>query len=491
MKSTYDVCVVGGSGAGLSAAIRAAEQGASVILFEKMPSTGGCTKMSGGIFGLNSPLQNAEGLNYDVDTLFKELMQVENWNCNGKLVRKWLNGAQRNIEWLMELGVKFSEVCNMSLYGEHVRRFHHVTSDRQTGLNIWKALLKRTEELPIELYTRSPVKELLVNGSGTCCGVKVELDGVLTDIAAKSVVLATGSISANKDLVHRFLGHSDYDDVRIMAAVPHCTGDGLVMAEKIGAMIGNVSILYIGPHNHYPGASEAVGCLPRRPEPIKVNRNGERFVDEAMSGNGEFGWMSSVAVDYQPGKVCYAIMDEALLSRYIKERKTYRYAESRRNRADQYPGEWFDRLRTEIQREAAAGRAAVCETLDEVAAFISCKPTILKETIARYNADAKAGYDRDFLKEPKYMVPFETPPYYVFTGHTGIDTIIGGVQIDHEQRVLAQTGDPIPGLFGAGVVTSGVLSHFYGFPGTEMSYTLYSGQEAGLHAAGYVKSQQS
>lgn len=487
MKQCYDVCVVGGSGAGLSAAIRAAEQGASVILLEKMPTTGGCTKMSGGIFGLNSALQKAEGLAFDVDAMFKELMQIENWNCNGKLVRKWLKGAQRNIDWLAELGVEFCEVCNMSIYGENVRRFHHVTADRVTGLNIWKALLKRVEELPVELYTKAPVKELLVNDAGQCCGVKAEIEGELTEIRAKSVVLATGSISANKDLVRRFLGHADYDNVRIMAGVPHCTGDGLIMAEKIGAKIGTVSILFIGPHNHYPGASEAVGCLPRRPEPVMVNRNGERFVDEAMAGNGEYGWMSSVAVDYQPGKVCYSIMDEALLCRYIEERRVYRYSESRRNRNDKYPGEWFDRLRSDIVKEEEAGRAAVCATLEEAAAFIGCDAETLKETMAVYNDYACTGYDDEFLKDPKYMVPFETPPYYVFVGHTGIDTFIGGVQIDHEQRVLNKEGRPIPGLFGAGVVTSGVLSHHYGFPGTEMSYTLYSGQEAGLNAAAYAR----
>ena len=488
MNRIYDVCVVGGSGAGLSAAIRAAEQGASVILLEKMPVTGGCTKMSGGIFGLNSPLQKAEGLTYDVDAMFRELMQIENWNCNGKLVRKWLKGAQRNIEWLTELGITFCEVCNMSIYGENVRRFHHVTADRQTGLNIWKALLKRAEELPIELHTKAPVRELLLDADGKCRGVMAELDGELVEISARSVVLATGSISANKDLVRRFLGHSDYDNVRIMAGVPHCTGDGQLMAEKIGARLGTMSILFIGPHNHYPGASEAVGCLPRRPEPIKVNRNGERFVDEAMSGDGEFGWMTSVAVDYQPGKVCYAIMDEALLTRYIDERRIYRYAESRRNRNDKYPGEWFDRLRAEIVKEEEGGRAAICQTLEEAAAYIGCAVETLKQTVATYNAAARSGYDDEFLKAPKYMVPFETPPYYVFVGYTGIDTIIGGVQVDHEQRILNNEGKPIPGLFGAGVVTSGFLSHYYGFPGTEMSYTLFSGQEAGFNAAAYIKS---
>jgi fumarate reductase flavoprotein subunit len=71
-----DVCVVGGSGAGLSAAIKAHDKGASVIILEKMASSGGCTKMAAGILGLDSPVQRRMVFQYDADQIFRDLMTV-------------------------------------------------------------------------------------------------------------------------------------------------------------------------------------------------------------------------------------------------------------------------------------------------------------------------------------------------------------------------------------------------------------------------------
>ncbi len=84
------------------------------------------------------------------------------------------------------------------------------------------------------------------------------------EIGAKVVVLATGSISANKDLIERFYGReNDMSHVRIMANVPHNTGDGLLMAEEIGAAATPIASLYIGPHN-YPHNTR-IGLIVRRP----------------------------------------------------------------------------------------------------------------------------------------------------------------------------------------------------------------------------------
>jgi fumarate reductase flavoprotein subunit len=487
MKDFYDICIVGGSGAGLSAAIRATESGAKVIVLEKMAATGGCIKMSGGIFGINSRLHKTEGKEFDPDALFREIMLIQNWNCNGKLVHKWLSKAQRNIDWLEDLGVEFNEVTSMNGIEDSMRRFHHVTEDRKTGLNIWKALTARCEKLGIEIIIKARATKLLQDDQGAVNGVAYTLgeNSESNEIRSRAVILGTGSISHNKDLIARFYNSEKYRDMRIMANIPHNTGDGLVMAEAIGAASGNTSILYIGPHNHFPGSSEGVGCLPRRPEPIKVNRNGERFVDESISVNSEFGWMQSVAIENQPGKISYAILDEALLCDYLENRKLYGYAETRFTRFDKYPGEWFDKLRDDLKSEANAGRACICNTLEEAAAFIGCDVEALEETVSHYNNCCDNGYDDEFVKDPNYMTALNTSPYYVLAGPSGVDTFIGGLKIDHLQRVLDRDDRPIPGLFAAGVLTSGYLSTFYGFPGTENSYTLYSGQEAGYIATDY------
>lgn len=81
------------------------------------------------------------------------------------------------------------------------------------------------------------------------------------------------------------------------------------------------------------------------------------------------------------------------------------------------------------------------------------------------------------------------PPFYVFRGPTGIDTVIGGLKIDRRLRVLDREDRHIPGLYAAGVAASGWLAHNYGFYGSEMSFTIYSGRTAGRNAAGFAARQ--
>ena len=71
----------------------------------------------------------------------------------------------------------------------------------------------------------------------------------------------------------------------------------------------------------------------------------------------------------------------------------------------------------------------------------------------------------------------------MLVGRSGIDTCLGGLKVDHRQRVMRPDGSVISGLYGAGVVCSGWFSHFYCFFGSEMSYTIYSGRAAGAEAA--------
>ena len=485
----YDVCIVGGAGGGLSAAIKAAEHGAKVVVLEKMATTGGCTKMAGGILGLETPVQERMVLHYDLDQAFKELMTVNNWDADGKLVRKWLNGMGENIRWLETLGVVFSEAAPPQSYAPHLRKSYHVTSDIRTGFHIWKSLLRACERLGIDIIVSARATHLLQE-DGHICGVVYEKNGEEFSVEVNAVILATGSISANKELLKRFYNGDQYRNMRIMADVPHNTGDGLLMAEEIGAGTGQISTLFIGPHNHFAKASQLVGTIPRRPHPIKVDRNGERFIDESWSTNSEFGWMQSVAIDYIPGKVSYAIMDQAMYhNMYSDSVKPFGMMEaiSFGNLNVQNSQEFIAVMDREIEKEIQGGRAFKANTLEELAAYIGCDSATLVQTVAEYNSYCDKGHDDMFLKDPQYLIPIRTGPFYAFLGPSGIDTCIGGLKIDHRQRVLDRDDCVIPGLYAAGVMTSGWLGHLYAFGGSEMSYTIYSGRSAGTEAALFAK----
>ena len=122
----------------------------------------------------------------------------------------------------------------------------------------------------------------------------------------------------------------------------------------------------------------------------------------------------------------------------------------------------------------------------EIAGFMGCKrPEAVQASLDRYNKFCRNGYDADFLKAPEHLIELN-PPYYVFKGFSGVDTFIGGVHINYELKVVDPEGNPIPGLYGAGVCTSGWLNGGYAFYGTELSFCFFSGRNSGRNAAEYA-----
>ncbi len=509
MERTVKVCIVGAAGAGLSAAISAAQHGVKdILVLEKMKTTGGCTKMSAGMMAIDSPTQRRFGYHYSVDDAFRDLIKIHNWNCDALLVRKWLEGSGENISWLENLGLTYDFVTTEACDPSRFRNTHHRFGDwdgqkwvmKHQGPILVKCLMDACEKYGVEIITSTRARHLIQGDNGAVVGVKVEgQDGPLT-IHAGAVILCTGSISSNQQLIKRFYGTGEYKDIRIMAQVPHNTGDGLIMAEEIGAAPGRIATLFIGPHNHYAGASELTGMLMRRPQPVKVNINGERFVDEGLPITEEFGWMMCLSVDYQPSKKCYVIMDQDFINDVMAGKDNMPYRHDIGSMLDNPPqmgppisidkgkdsATWRERVIDHFKYEEKAGRAKICQTLDEAAEYIGCQPEVLKASLDRYNLFCARGHDSDFLKDPQYLTPVKTPPYYVLLGRSGIDTCLGGLKIDSHQHVMKPDGGIIPGLYAAGVMCSGWCAGAYCFFGSEMSFTIWSGRNAGMEVSKYL-----
>ena len=510
MEKTVDLCVVGAAGSGMAAAIVAKQKGVgNVLLLEKQNAPGGCTIMSAGMMGIDTPVQRRFGFHYSRDEAFREVMNLFNWGADAKLVRKWINGSGENFEWLEELGVKYDFCCTESAdvreFVNSQHRMGHWDGEKwvmkMQGPVLVKVMREACEKYGVELMTKTRALRLIRDESGAVTGLEAEgPDGPLT-IRAGAVILATGSFSSNPDLVRRFFGGDEYKDVKIMGGLPHSTGDGILMAEEAGANIGRTGALYIGPHNHYPKASEVVSVLMRRPHYMKVNIQGERFVDESLPMTNTFGWMQCVSVDRQPGKRCYILLSQKNIDDLMADkvhtpprRDTGCQIDAPANfgpqpdfEKGQDPLAWRERIPQHLAYEEERGIVKKCETLDEAAAWIGCDPETLKQTAAHYDLSCARGYDDELLKDPRYLEPLGSEgPYYVIMGRTGIDNPLGGVIIDNRQRVLRPDGSVIPGLYAAGILCSGWFSGTYAYFGSEMSFTIYSGRAAGQEAAAYI-----
>ena len=292
---------------------------------------------------------------------------------------------------------------------------------------------------------------------------------------------------------------------RIWSAVlPHNTGDGLLMAEAVGAANGHMSTLYIGPHNH--PANIRIGNIMRRPMMMYLNRNGERFVDEAVSQyedwamDAGYGHRTPTRPDVLPidgrvhfprdaekkGKLNCVIEGPQGTSKrqYMLEKYGENVPSLESGRDD--PCAWLDKLEDDFKNEIARGedsRMAIFDTLNEVAAYIGADPEVLKTTVKEYNLFCKHQYDADFLKPAEYLWPLTTAPYYIFKGYQAIDICIGGILIDHNMRVLDKEHRPIKNLYAVGACTSGWVNNGYSFMGTCLSIALFGGYSAGKLAA--------
>jgi len=506
-----DVCVIGGACSGMAAAICAVENGAKkVTLIEKTKRLGGTLGVCAGFFAVESPAQKRLGIHNTADECFSDLIQLLYWNCDAKLVRNWMCDSRETVRWLESKGLYFDIVAPLQGLKDFCRSTFHVCSkdNIRTGMHILKVLKAECQRLGIEIFLETRAQHLLQDNAGRVTGVLATQSDKTVHINAKNTIIATGSISANKELISRFYQGEDYENLQIMSKIPHNTGDGLIMAEEIGAKIGNLSTLYIGPHNHGVGHSELTGMFIRRPQSLKVNRNGERFIDEGVWTNSNFGWMVSYATDKQPGKMSWVIFDDKMIKDMISKNECISYFEFMSASQDavhknkqttsgdtpvdekysfyhekDYKGAWLENLIEDIETEKAAGRVKICDTVEAIAEWIGSDVNTLKDTMARYNMFCHNGYDADFLKQPRHLIPLETPPYYVFQGPSGVDTFIGGIHINHRLEVIDKNQRAIPGLYAAGVCTSGWLNGGYAFYGSELGFTLYSGRTAGTNAA--------
>jgi fumarate reductase flavoprotein subunit len=202
----------------------------------------------------------------------------------------------------------------------------------------------------------------------------------------------------------------------------------------------------------------------RDPAALWVNRNGERFIAET-AGYHVFESVNGLLA--QPGGVSYALFDAAIKEKF----------------AEKMPD-----IDTALRAEAGKGRVRIAETWQEMAGWIGADPAVLEKTVARYNALCERGYDEDLGKDRRYLRPLRRPPFYAIRGIATILDTIGGIRINERMEALDAGNRPVPGLYAAGVITSGWESDAYcsELSASAFGFAVNSGRIAGENAASYI-----
>ena len=421
-----DVIVLGAGGAGLSAAITAADAGKSVIVLEKLPSIGGNTQISGG--GMAAPcnwLQQAEGIEDSPELFEQDIMNGGDNIADPDLVHVLANGALDSAEWLRdEHNVEFT---HLNFFGGHsVKR--SVVPEGETGAAITWPLKGDAEKAGIQIYTALQATEFVTGDNGSIVAVKaVNPDGEEFEFTGKAFVLATGGFGGNLEMRMKY--NPDLDENVKSTDTVATTGDGIVMAEGIGAdLVGMEWIQTYPTCDPVTGALLYICDMRLMDRGILVNEEGERFVEELERRD-----VISEAIKEQTNNYAYLLWDKT----GVDETGLF----------DNHPGE--------VKMCTEYGTLFEGDTLEAVAEAAGVDADALVATVEHWNEMCEKGEDADFNYRST-MNTFGEAPFYLQRVVPAVHHTMGGVHITTDAQVVLESGETVPNLFAAGEITGGI-----------------------------------
>jgi succinate dehydrogenase/fumarate reductase flavoprotein subunit len=458
-----DVVCIGYGGAGAAAAITAHDAGAKVLILEKMAEGGGNTRVSGG--GVLCPTDVPDAITY-----ITSLYEFSHSEINKDIVKVFCEVAVKNVEWLQGLRegtktINYGGAGYGKLPGAKSMQKHQVVGDRGRGLatsslNLWALYAYAVEEkrkIPVLLET--PAKRLVSNPAGEVIGVIAEQKGKQLAIRARrAVILTTGGYEYSETMKQNYLkGYPLF-----ALGNPGNTGDGIRMAQQMGADLWHMNGTSTPLGIKVPGLASAMTFFPTAPGFIYVDKHGRRFINEKgmelHAGLLAVDYYDSEEVQY-PRIPCYAIFDETTrqqgpitaLATMCYSGKNYR---------------WSSDNSAEIDK----GWVIKGETVADLAGKIKMKPADLEATLAKWNADVKSGADTLFhrpvkapvqegaayqeLARPVWSAPIEKAPFFAVELYPAMLNTQGGPRRNVKAQILDVYGEPIPRLYSSGEIGS-------------------------------------
>ncbi|WP_049686821.1 FAD-dependent oxidoreductase [Dakarella massiliensis] len=412
-----DIVIIGSGGAGLSSAITATEKGAKVIVLEKMAYFGGNSNRSEGeMNAAGTKQQKAHGILDDTPERFAaDTIRGGHGLNDPALVKALTENAASAEEWLLDLGAHFCH--RMGRGGGQTRaRGHGPCDGSPVGIEIMRVLGERADKDHIDMRLNNRVTKILMK-NGKVAGVQVKTPKGMETINAKAVILATGGFGANHKMVEKYR-----PELKGFSTTNHpgATGDGIVLAQQVGAGLTDIEQIQI-----HPTVIKKNGALisesMRARGGFLLNKNGKRFTNELLTRD-----VVSANELKQPGGIAYLVIDNSI---YSKNKMAQNYT--------------AEKLMTK------------CDTIADVAKLIGVDPKVVQASFDQYHKAFDNKKD-DLFGRPEMLIRMDQAPYFVAEVTPGIHHTMGGVKIDPQAEVLTPEKKPIPGLFAAGEVTGGV-----------------------------------
>ena len=479
-----EVVIVGYGGAGAAAAIEAHDAGADVLILEKQ-------KRDTATFVHHTPSSRmcagALLVPSDVKLAAKHLELTSLGNTPADLCLTWAEEMSHNLEWVERMGAK----CEPLLPTGETPMYPGQEALLQTfaigaGPGLWQALERAVEkERKIRVLYESPGKELVLDPtSGTVVGVVAQQpEKKIAVRATKAVILTSGGFQFDPELLRDSFGFPT-----AWYANPGNTGDGVRMAQKVGAAMWHMDACggrSIPVTDMTP--NPATGRYTARPI-IAVDKYGKRFFDESIiTSRTHQMWREAVYLDTKLGRYTripyWLVFDEKGRRAGPLGRANPRGLLADGTQHNFY--EWSKDNSAEVER----GWILKAETIEALVAKITqdpqseglMEPAALKQTIAEYNGYCAAGHDPQFGRPSDWLQPLGTPPYYAMKMLPGGMSTHGGPKRNTRSQVIDAYGKPIPRLYAAGEL--GSIYYFQPSAGSTLGEALAFGRIAGRNAA--------
>ena len=455
-EAQADVVVVGGGASGLAAAAAALESGARVIVLEKAPHTGGSAALSAGIVtAASTDIQKASGLPADSAGLAKLWLEDQKRSVKGApanlpdaaQVEALVKQSAETVDWLTKkVGMQFSANA-AAADGIGAYQLLPISSDasRPAGAEEVEELEQYVKKLGGIIRTATPAWKILTTDDGRVSGVAAADGKNRFTFHAKSVVLASGGFAADlMKVTSRQPRWAVY--VERAGAAKTSTGDGLTMGLQVGAK--EVSDSWLMGTQFAPAYPEMTAAMLGErgfAGATLVNEKGLRFVKEDLPN-------------------ITSEMSQQLDVWLITDSKDPEKAKTLRN----YLG--FDTV-------------VHGNTPEELGRRMGARADNVKQTIEKLNADAAAGKDTAFGRDPINFTSLTQAPYFAVKVRPVISGTIGGFVVTPDFQVLDNALKPIQGLWAAGELANRAFYNRVYEPGTSLLIAYASGRAAGTSAA--------
>ena len=487
-----EVLVIGAGYSGLASALSAAENGLQVVVAEKTAQANGRGAGTGVINSSYAVEQGAE-VTDKASAAFRWMQTCGN-RANESLVSLFFEESGKAMDWLLEKAEPYN--VKVDLWDGYSRNpllpdepgYHMLSVDAgaagvadfdQNAFFTVELLYHLVQDEGVEFLFESPAVQLVKEGDRVIGAILDTSYGYKKVVASKGVVLATGDIAGDEEMVDYYCPVAKKAQA-IYTPVGVNTGDGHKMALWAGAAMQDAPFPpMLHPQRYCDKSSNQLqGPF------MFVNQGGSRFFNEGT-------WVQPKSLQIMQNTddgIAYTIFD----------------SNWQRDLLDSLPhggGMFWDSFRylgtssyedtisyyeNSLQECLEMGTAFQADSIEELAEQIGAPADVLKASVERYNELCAAGEDTDFNKDAQFLYQVAEPPFYSTKVGACLLTIVGGVKVDRNLQCLDGENQPIEGLYAVGNASGSVYAVDYpiNVPGNSHGRCLTWGYHVGRVLAG-------